>query len=304
MNSLPEWLQPLEFLTRPFPAEAMAAAIERREESTPHLLRALEWAEQNSEDANYAEPPYMLHIFALFILAEFRETRAYPLIVRLFRHPEHEELTSDIDTESLDRILASVCGGDTTLIEALIEDPAVDEYVRSGAVNSLSVLIHTGSKTRAEISAYFGHLLNGGLQADTAPVWNGIVMACVDNGMTEHLESIRRLYREGLADPFFDTLEEVEKQIVLPPSDRRSPDLPLTFITDAIAELEKWHCFTLAAAEEEEAAAADFDDLDLLPEDEPLFPIMRETPKIGRNDQCPCGSGKKFKKCCGALGAN
>ena len=25
----------------------------------------------------------------------------------------------------------------------------------------------------------------------------------------------------------------------------------------------------------------------------------REAPKIGRNDPCPCGSGKKFKKCCG-----
>lgn len=28
--------------------------------------------------------------------------------------------------------------------------------------------------------------------------------------------------------------------------------------------------------------------------------IKRETPKIGRNDPCPCGSGKKYKKCCGA----
>ena len=26
----------------------------------------------------------------------------------------------------------------------------------------------------------------------------------------------------------------------------------------------------------------------------------RETPKVGRNDPCPCGSGKKYKKCCGA----
>ena len=24
-----------------------------------------------------------------------------------------------------------------------------------------------------------------------------------------------------------------------------------------------------------------------------------ETPKVGRNDPCPCGSGKKYKKCCG-----
>jgi SEC-C motif-containing protein len=27
--------------------------------------------------------------------------------------------------------------------------------------------------------------------------------------------------------------------------------------------------------------------------------VRRETPKIGRNDPCTCGSGKKFKKCCG-----
>jgi len=29
-------------------------------------------------------------------------------------------------------------------------------------------------------------------------------------------------------------------------------------------------------------------------------PIRRESPKIGRNDPCPCGSGLKFKKCHGA----
>jgi uncharacterized protein len=31
-------------------------------------------------------------------------------------------------------------------------------------------------------------------------------------------------------------------------------------------------------------------------------PVTRETPKVGRNDPCPCGSEKKFKKCCGAAG--
>ncbi len=29
-------------------------------------------------------------------------------------------------------------------------------------------------------------------------------------------------------------------------------------------------------------------------------PTVREEPKVGRNDPCPCGSGKKYKKCCGA----
>lgn len=28
--------------------------------------------------------------------------------------------------------------------------------------------------------------------------------------------------------------------------------------------------------------------------------VTRDAPKVGRNDDCPCGSGKKYKKCCGA----
>lgn len=32
---------------------------------------------------------------------------------------------------------------------------------------------------------------------------------------------------------------------------------------------------------------------------EPQDPYVREEPKVGRNDPCICGSGKKYKKCCG-----
>jgi len=31
---------------------------------------------------------------------------------------------------------------------------------------------------------------------------------------------------------------------------------------------------------------------------EPIQTMVRDTPKVGRNDPCPCGSGKKYKKCC------
>jgi len=27
--------------------------------------------------------------------------------------------------------------------------------------------------------------------------------------------------------------------------------------------------------------------------------VRRDAPKVGRNELCPCGSGKKFKRCCG-----
>ncbi len=35
-------------------------------------------------------------------------------------------------------------------------------------------------------------------------------------------------------------------------------------------------------------------------DDEPAKPVHRDQPKVGRNDLCPCGSGKKYKKCHGA----
>ncbi len=34
----------------------------------------------------------------------------------------------------------------------------------------------------------------------------------------------------------------------------------------------------------------------------PQKPFIHQADKVGRNDPCPCGSGKKFKKCCAALG--
>lgn len=36
------------------------------------------------------------------------------------------------------------------------------------------------------------------------------------------------------------------------------------------------------------------------PEQHHVETVVHEGPKIGRNDPCPCGSGKKYKKCCGA----
>jgi uncharacterized protein len=32
----------------------------------------------------------------------------------------------------------------------------------------------------------------------------------------------------------------------------------------------------------------------------PRDPVVRNSPKVGRNAPCPCGSGKKYKKCCGS----
>ena len=37
------------------------------------------------------------------------------------------------------------------------------------------------------------------------------------------------------------------------------------------------------------------------PAETKMIPIKNELPKIGRNDPCPCGSGKKYKQCHGLI---
>ncbi|MES2490121.1 MAG: preprotein translocase subunit SecA [Pseudomonadota bacterium] len=59
-----------------------------------------------------------------------------------------------------------------------------------------------------------------------------------------------------------------------------------------------------AASAVEQAAAAEPTApraLEAVPEPVKAAPIMRDQPKVGRNDPCPCGSGKKYKQCHGAL---
>jgi preprotein translocase subunit SecA len=57
-----------------------------------------------------------------------------------------------------------------------------------------------------------------------------------------------------------------------------------------------------AYAAQQQAALAAHQQAQMAQEGEVVKTIRRETPKVGRNDPCPCGSGKKYKKCCGARG--
>ena len=75
-------LKQLEVNEGTFPREAVVQAIEQREVITPELLRILEDARDNIE--HLSETGYMAHIYAMYLLAEFREPRAYPLIVQFF----------------------------------------------------------------------------------------------------------------------------------------------------------------------------------------------------------------------------
>ena len=67
---------------------------------------------------------------------------------------------------------------------------------------------------------------------------------------------------------------------------------------DAPEEIEMKTPEVISASEFDDAADL-FSGVVEAPEEEVHITFHRETPKVGRNDLCPCGSGKKYKKCCG-----
>ena len=282
---LPEWLQPLVNFSRPFPKEAVETAIARREETIPHLLHALESLGEETSST------YMLHMYALYLLAQFRETRAFPLVIRLFRKPGLRDYTGDGMSESLGRILAATCGGNIEPIKELIEDSDLAEWDRSAGITALGVLMNAGELSREALSEYFGSLFAGKLEPKPCFAWESLAAVCADFGMSEHLPAIRDAYARGLCSPEVDLLEDLEIEIMLPPGKSERVDWTnYSLIEDTVAEMSWWHCF-------EEPSSRDLDPIDVF--DAPPAPLRRESPKIGRNDPCPCASGKKYKKCCG-----
>jgi hypothetical protein len=301
--TIPEILKELEPYTGKFPMKAMRAAIEQREAITPELLRVLESvAAAPSEWA--ARKDNMLPLFAIFLLAQFREKRAYAPIVKMFSAPGETpfDLFGDTVSEGLSQILASVYDGNPAPLHGLVESEQVNEFVRSAALDTFLVLEHTGQMPRAEVVEYFRSLFHGKLQRTHSYAWDGFVCAVADLPAPELLEEVRQAYAEGLVDETVADLEGIERDIVAPKPRRQDRQ---HLITDAIAEMEWWSSFhpedswpnrlpkSEAPVLPSPPPAPDTDSDYVAPK-----PLVRE-PKIGRNDPCPCGSGRKYKKCCG-----
>lgn len=297
--TIPEILKELEVYTRRFPKDALLAAVEQREAITPELLRVLEAVAQNP--AEFAKKTdYMLHLFALYLLAQFRETRAYEPIIKIFSAPGEitYDLAGDTVTEGLNRILASVYDGNPGPLRALIENDKADEFVRNAAIESFLVLENVGLMPRAEVVDYFRSLFQSKLERTHSFAWDGLVCVVADFPAPELLPEVREAYKQGLVDPGVAGLKEIEADTASPPPWRTKKK---HLITDAIQEMENWAAFHPEEPSFKPAPIFPSPRVlgALFPTYEPAQPFVREV-KVGRNEPCPCGSGKKYKKCCGA----
>ena len=232
--------------TGTFPREAVAQAIAQRETITPELLRVLVEAQHNIEHLRESE--YMTHIYAMYLLAQFREPRAYPLIVEFFSIPGDIALdtTGDVATEDLGRILASVSCGDIRLMTALVENEQANEYVRVAALRGLLTLVACGEQSRDDIVAYYQQLFQGKIAREISFVWNGLVSASNALYPEELYDDIKHAYDDDLIETFFIRLDDVDetlqrgKERVL---DELHHHQRYSLITDTITEMEGWACF-------------------------------------------------------------
>jgi len=298
--NIPEILKKLEPYTGKLPRTALQAAIEQRESITPELLRIMESVAADPTDWAY-RPDHMLHVFALFLLAQFREKSAYPLLVKILSTPGEVpiDLFDATISEGLSQILASVYDGDETPLHALVESEDVNQYVRSSAIDTFLVLERTGQMPRERVLEYLRSLFHGKLQRTPSFAWSSLVCTIAALPAPELLEEVRKAYAEGLVDTTFADIEETERDILAPESRRRDR---LRLITDAIAEMERWPSFHLDDYQpktfSEFLASMPLPVSDSYADDLAPLPYLGEL-MIGRNEPCLCRSGKKYKKCCG-----
>lgn len=290
--------------TAKFPKATLKEIVARKEEMIPHLIAILESATANP--AEYLEGPrVMLPNYAAYLLAQFRETRAYQPLLALLNLEGNlaEGILGDTITEDIFNIVACVFDGDEQPLRCLIENSSANEYARAcGGLLSYTALLHAGRFKAEEVERYFQDLLDHKLEREPSHVWNNICRISADLGFADHMPLIRRAFEDDLCDLMFDSLAYIEKRITSGGDPRWSRICQP--IDDVVAIMQNWACFNPSTSPRRSASAPDFfQSLQEMQHGYPALPSVPAppiSPRIGRNDPCPCGSGRKFKKCCGA----
>ena len=156
------------------------------------------------------------------------------------------DVTGDLVTEDLGRILASVCDGNIEPIQQLIENRQANEYVRSSALNSLAILVVQGAIDREVVIKYFEELFSTRLEREDSYIWTNLVIESTMLAPLQLKQQIDRAFEADLVDEFFFSREDVDYYINLGQEaswnelrDRKH----YTLIQDTISEMEWWNCF-------------------------------------------------------------
>lgn len=222
-------------------------------------------------------PAFWATVHAWYALGQLKATEAIAPLLAL-----HEKYPFDkLFYEEFPKVFALMGESAIPELKNHLWDITQDEIARSTALPCLEEI---GLTHRQECLALFAEFLQ---QADESckSLVGLVICSFIKLKATECIEIIRETFNRGCVDISIPgDLEDVE--IALGLRDKRVTPKP-NYNNHSPEMLEKLQVIR-------EMIGLNHLDLD----DYIESPSLRQIPKIGRNDTCPCGSGKKFKKCC------
>jgi len=287
------------------PRQALLSAIAWREDITPYLLDEAALAPVDVE-ARYdavtdRRSAYFLHTLSFFLLGYFRDPRAYHLLLDYFS--SDSELAEELSGEPVGGYLPALLvrcydGSDRRRLQLMVETEAFHPLFRYSCLRAYHGLALAGRCARAEVVALTRSLLlealDPGAVYDPFHAW--LALAAAELQEPGFDAEIGALFDRGLTHREDQVVVVASKDDIAaiyarPPERIRAEILAEGFFESMVDKICRWYWFQKPDRVRDPAErAVDAFDHDL--------PFVRAEPKVGRNDPCPCGSGKKYKKCC------
>lgn len=283
------------------PEPALQWALDHWDIARPALTQVLARCAKDPENASDSD--MITSFFALHLLAQKRETSVFPLLRALVKSPEGAPAIFDDGSAALTRVMVSLFDGDTAALRALALAPGIEFFARDAVFETLAFAAATGLIDRADTHAWLAAMpatfedeAADPLDAPLGAWALAVARLGFDDLMPQVREIFAGLVEDGDEEEDDSGLEDLELIFKMA---REEPDPLAVFtrdgiepITDAIADLKRIEEMLLAADEEAENNEDE--------QGETAEPVVNQFRDVGRNDPCPCGSGKKFKVCHGA----
>jgi len=278
---------------RRVPILALGASLMRSDEAAPPIIELMRRA---AIGGRLDDDEATLLFRGLHVLAGARHEAAFRPLLELLRRPvdELDSLLGDAITESLARIAASLFDGDADALFAAICDHRIDEFVRDALIGAASSLAADGRIEASAMAGFLRRFYDDHAAADGDHVWYGWAEAVALLGVSDLAGELESVFREGRVEDGMADYQDVAADLARTLSDPRDMArfrrAHLGYVEDALEELERW---PIDDGEVEAAFGVGQGRAFEVP-----VPSTNPWRHVGRNDSCPCGSGKKAKKCC------
>ncbi len=246
IHSLKSAIDNITYCHYPYPKEAVQYLVDHKDDPGVRetLLKTLQDLAQDPQQyIPKNNPGYMQHLYAMFLLAQFKEQAAYPLLINLLKLPaqyhepgEPEEIMADVLCYEMDRILASVFDGNIEPLKEMIGKVYYNTWARLAALATLTLLYRNNAYSRSALTDYFKSLLlSPDIQLNR--VFFGLAVCDLTDLHCDTLHPIiKTCFEKNLIAP-----EYMDYEIYI--ASQAEPNSQTPLIENTIDEMKNWSCF-------------------------------------------------------------